>query len=117
MQVVFNTGLLTVTSIGSYISLQKQQQVKSTNWSNTLKSQAVCNSSNIAVFDAAKYYAKGIKLLCLSVHFKKEEFSVFENSLFWQEVLSRLISSIEETSGMHEYNTSCCALVKNFDAY
>ena len=77
MQVVFNTGLLTVTSIGSYISLQQQQQVKSTNWSNTLKSQAVCNSSNIAVFDAAKYYAKGIKLLCLSVHFKKEEFSAF----------------------------------------
>jgi len=53
----------------------------------------------------------------LSVNFKKEEFSVFENSLFWQEVLSRLISSIEETSGMHEYNTLCCALVKNFDAY
>ena len=74
MQVVFNTGLLTVISLGSYISLQ---QVKSTNWSNTLKSQAVCNSSNIAVFDAAKYYAKGIKLLCLSVHFKKEEFSAY----------------------------------------
>jgi len=74
MQVVFNTGLLTVISLGSYISLQ---QVKSTNWSNTLKSQAICNSSNIAVFDAAKYYAKGIKLLCLSVHFKKEEFSAF----------------------------------------
>jgi len=74
MQVVFNTGLLTVISLGSYISLQ---QVKSTNWSNTLKSQAICDSSNIAVFDAAKYYAKGIKLLCLSVHFKKEEFSAF----------------------------------------
>ena len=74
MQVVFNTGLLTVISLGSYISLQ---QVKSTNWSNTLKSQAICDSSNIAILDAAKYYAKGIKLLCLSVHFKKEEFSAF----------------------------------------
>jgi len=74
MQVVFNTGLLTVISLGSYISLQ---QVKSTNWSNTLKSQAICDSSNIAILDAAKYYAKGIKLLCLSVHFKKEEFSAY----------------------------------------
>ena len=74
MQVVFNTGLLTVISLGSYISLQ---QVKSTNWSNMLKSQAICDSSNIAILDAAKYYAKGIKLLCLSVHFKKEEFSAF----------------------------------------
>ena len=74
MQVVFNTGLLTVISLGSYISLQ---QVKSTNWSNTLKSQAICDSSNIAILDAAKYYAKGIKLLCLSVNFKKEEFSAF----------------------------------------
>jgi len=74
MQVVFNTGLLTVTSIGSYISLQQQQQVKSTNWSNTLKSQAVCNSSNIAVFDAAKYYAKGIKLLCYQLTLKRKNF-------------------------------------------
>jgi hypothetical protein len=52
--------LLTIISLGSYISLQQQQQqVKSTNWSNTLKSQVVCDSSNIAILDAAKYYAKG----------------------------------------------------------
>lgn len=48
---------------------------------------------------------------------KRKNFRHFQDSLLWQEVLSRLISSIEETSGMHEYNSLFCALVKNFDVY
>jgi hypothetical protein len=66
--------LLSVILLGTYISLQQQQQDKSTNWSNMLKSQVICNSSNIAILDAAKYYAKGIGLICSSFNLNRNYF-------------------------------------------
>lgn len=44
-------------------------------------------------------------LLFLSFDFKMKNFWHINNPLFWQEVLSRLISSIEETSGIYEYSS------------
>jgi hypothetical protein len=63
--------LLSVILLGTYISLQQQQQDKSTNWSNT---RVICNSSNIAILDAAKYYAKGIGLICSSFNLNRNYF-------------------------------------------